>query len=391
MPTEIDLGTKLPGGHIAEVDEDRDMVAVAFMEFISTEDGQAFVQRLEAFPSEIITKLSADIQPSQVDNMLVIIKRTGKAVVYLNEVSGILRVRPARSVVKGQQLTKDDIADIETLQLHDQNVSKDIEVPDDTGVLYIFSIGWRKGMFYDYGPIVGKEKRSRPYDLTAALGRVYCHVLFQERFSISDEAWDLLFSEKWFPFVGLSNQLIDKLIRHVEAKSDSDELLDEVVTEVKNKVNDMLSSWSRHSSFTPHLEIVERAVERFLADDYISCTSNIVPRIEGILRTYHRSIQPRKGMSPEKLAASAVLDKRDNYQSLVFPHRFERYLRKVYFDHFDQNASEIDVSRHSVAHGEASVSKYGKKSAVISLLILHQLFYTFKHDSDEVNDVDESR
>lgn len=58
------------------------------------------------------------------------------------------------------------------------------------------------------------------------------------------------------------------------------------------------------------------------------------------------------------------------------PHRFQDYLRDVYFADFSPASNdEADVSRNSVAHGTASASKFNRKSAVIGILIAHQLFY----------------
>ena len=116
---------------------------------------------------------------------------------------------------------------------------------------------------------------------------MYGQVLFQERLSISDAEWDVLFSTKWFPFVGLSNEKIDALISHIRSGWDPDENLDDIVSETKNRVSQMLESWSKHPSFLPHFGLLERAVERFQNDDPVCCTALLFPRIEGILRTHH--------------------------------------------------------------------------------------------------------
>ena len=372
MYHQVELGPELPAGYATESVRKGEQVRIAISGFASTADGQSLIRMLEQFPSEVLSKLPGTVLPSQVDNLLVIIHPTGTAQVYVNEVSGILTVRAKGTVSAGQAIAKDDIADIEKMEF------VDIETPSSAGVVYFFSIGWRRGLFYDFGPLVGEEKQLRTYDFARTLGRVYTQVLFQERFSISDAAWSALFASRWFLFNGMSDNLIEKMVAHVQAEWNPDELIDEIAEEVMNKVPDMLSSWRRHPVFKGHLTIVEAAVTRFLDGDYISCTSTLYPRIEGILRTYHRSIQPGQGISPKKLAFSAVSGKRDNLQSLVLPQRFEAYLNEVYFRNFDPSATEIEVSRHSVSHGEASAKEYDKKSSVISILIIHQLFYTFE-------------
>ena len=77
------------------------------------------------------------------------------------------------------------------------------------------------------------------------------------------------------------------------------------------------------------------------------------------------------------LAETAVVRKVQNQHSLLLPQRFQQYLQKVYFANFNPVAQQIDVSRNSVAHGVADQSSFSKKSAVIALLVIHQLFYSF--------------
>ncbi len=262
----------------------------------------------------------------------------------------------------GEEVLKGDIVDIEDVKLG-------VQIPDDAGVLFVFSVGWRKGLFYDFEPIGGPSLPLRQYDISAVLGQV----TFQERFSISDAEWDALFSAQWFPFMGLSYNMIDTLINHIQSGWDPDENLDDIVSETKSRTSQMLHSWGKHSSFMPHIDILERAVERFQDDDYMSCTGLLFPRIEGILRTHHTSLGSQSHPSPRNLTESAVASKIGNDKSLLLPHRFSNYLQDVYFAHFNPDAS--DIARHSVAHGVAAAEKFNQKSAVIGILTVHQLFY----------------
>ena len=84
----------------------------------------------------------------------------------------------------------------------------------------------------------------------------------------------------------------------------------------------MLDCWREHSSFMPHIDILERAVERFQDDDYMSCTGLLFPRIEGILRTHHTSLGTQSHPSPKNLTESAVASKIRNDKSLLLPQRF---------------------------------------------------------------------
>ena len=72
---------------------------------------------------------------------------------------------------------------------------------------------------------------------------------------------------------------------------------------------------------------------------------------------------------------TAVDAKADNEGSLLLPQRFKDYLKDVYFANFDLTKENVPLSRHSVGHGVAKASDVNLKSAVLGILIVHQLFY----------------
>ena len=371
MPFEINIG-KPPAGYALCSGKEGDKLPIIFREFTSTEDGQYFIQRLEGM-SDVLQNLPSLIKPSQIDNMLVIYHSDGRVTAYVNELEQRLFIRFAGPVEAGTAVTKDDIADVERLEIG-------VQIPDDVGFSFVFSIGWRKGLFYDFGPIGLPEPQIRQYDVNRALGQSFCHVLFQERFSISDAEWNMLFATKWFPFVGFRNETIKTLINHVRSNWNPDEMIDDIVSEINENVQQMLDSWRTHSSLAQHLPILERAIDRFQNDDHVSCTALLFPRIEGILRTHHSNSGSEDHPSSSNLSKSAVAAKIQNEESLLLPHRFRKYLDNVYFKHFDPDAPDIDVSRHSIAHGMASASNFNSKSAAISILIIHQLFYFLQNE-----------
>ena len=162
---EIDFGNELPAGFVAEstkVVEPGGRIPVSTRGFSSTADGHAFVKLLEESYNLFLSKLPSSLvhlRPSQIDNLLVVISPSGTARVYINETNTIMTTRVRRSVKVGQPVSLDDISDIGPLEF------ERVDVPQDSGVLYFFSLGWRRGLFYDFGPL-GPEKQSRTYDLT---------------------------------------------------------------------------------------------------------------------------------------------------------------------------------------------------------------------------------
>ncbi len=367
MAEKIDLGTPRIGFPMTSARKG-EFVEVRYREFTSTEDGQYFIKRLEGISNEILRQLQSNVLPSQVDHLLAICYRDGTADVYLNELEFKGHARPARPVEAGQDLSKDDIADIESLEVG-------VPIPDEAGYLFLFSVGWRKGLCYDFGPSGLPNPVPRQYDVGVFLAQCYAHLTFQERFSISDPEWETLFQSQWFPFVGMGDSGINRLISHIRSGWDPDELLEEITTEVRARIPGMEEGWQKLSPFQPHLRILERAVERFQAEDYVSCTGLLFPRIEGILRTHQSNLSTPTSNKPNNLSKSAVSSKIGNDKSLLLPHRFLEYLNDIYFAHFNPQSPSIDVSRHSVGHGVADQYKFDQKSAVIGILSVNQLSY----------------
>ena len=367
MVEHIDMENP-PAGYVLEPAREGEAAKIQYREFTSTEDGQHFVQRLEGIPNNILTKMQSQTLPSQIDHMLAICRRDGKATIYLNELDIMAQVRASRPVKAMQGVSKDDFADVESLELG-------VEIPDDAGFLFIFSIGWRKGLFYDFEPVIGKSPQTRQYETSDTLAQAYAHLMFQERFSISDTEWELLFQSQWFPFVGLGDSGINRLLSRIRSGWDPDELLNEITTEVCARIPGMVEGWQKLSTFQPHLKILERAAERFQKKDYVSCTSLLFPRIEGILRTHQSNLGAPTSYKPDNLSKSAVASKIGNDKSLLMPHRFLEYLNDIYFANFNPQSPSISVSRNSVGHGVADQSNFDQKSAVIGILLVNQLSY----------------
>ena len=379
MPYEIQL-ENAPAGYAGTSARAEEFVQLIFREFSSTEDGQHFIQRLERGVDPILRELPTQVSPSQIDHVLAIFRKDGRTTVYLNELELSLAIRTARPVHKGQGMTKDDIADIVRLD-------PGTDIPEDAGFIFVFSVGWRKGLFFDYGPTANQGPRL--YEIGPALAQAYTHVLFQELFSITESEWEYFLAVKWFPFVGLNSRTIDSMLSYARSGWGLDEKLDDIVAEVKSDAPRMLDSWRNNPFLSTHIGILEKAVERYLDDDPVSCTGLLFPRIEGIMRSHHASAgtneQPTQGNLPTSAVSANVL----NEKCLLLPRRFEQYLREVYFASFNPDDSHIEASRNSVGHGVANTSEFNLKNATISILIVHQLFYFLRNEQERDTEEEE--
>lgn len=358
-----------PAGYSLNSVKKGENAQVVFREFLTSEDGMTLIQRLEGFPSTVIEMLPAKarIKCSQVDHLLVHFDRVGNANIYINELSQIGLVRVRNDVKKGQAVYEDDIIDVEQLKF------EGIDVPNEHGVLIIFSKGWRKGLYYDFEPIVHPDGKTRDYDLWIALGQCYNYLAFQELHSLTDEVWEALFSAKWFPFIGLRARTINELLAWVRSGHSADEVLTKAAEDVRNRLPSLRNRWLSSNIFAGHEEILNTAAERFEASDWVSANSILYPRIEGILRNIakttnaHSFSQGILANAPSNISALP-------HSSRILPQKFQRYLREVYFKNFDPHQPAA-LSRNSVSHGVAPHNEFSEKAAVLGFLIIEQLFY----------------
>jgi hypothetical protein len=345
-------------------------------EFISSEDGDLFISRLEGFASLLLSKIAqihkTIIVESTINNMLAIMRRNKTATVYINApMKALMQVK--KSVDAGQVLYRDDIADIRQL------VFQDIEIPDSVGIMVLFSVRWRKGLFYDIVSL-GEKCLKRDYDLNQLLGGYYAYLLFQERFKISDSEWKSLLQNGWFPFITLNNDLISKILAHNREGWNVDDLLSEIQANVLKRLPNGLKSWEKIKSFEQHMEFISKAAEHYQEDDHISCISVLFPRIEGIMRGF-QTIQGQPEKAKQKDLAGTVLSSdvnpKDHEFSPLLPLRFSQYLNEVYFANFDPTRTDNALSRHTVGHGVATKENFNLKGSTLGFLILDQLSYYF--------------
>ncbi|MBF7065402.1 hypothetical protein [Aliarcobacter butzleri] len=158
-----------------------------------------------------------------------------------------------------------------------------------------------------------------------------------------------------------------------------------MATEIEASLPSFLEKWRNSHIFNEHIELLERAVERFIEKDYISSTSILFPRIEGVLRSINQSINSTKYTQMNLAKAPMQMSKiqKERY-SRILPSKFSDYLSKIYFANFAPE-KPADISRNSVGHGVANSSEFSLKSSIIGFLVLEQLFYHTPSDQKNNN------
>lgn len=385
MPIQIAF-RNLPAGYAESAAKGGDKVLVSQYGFYSSEDGDELINRLEGLPQQILSLASSTVHilPSKVDTLLAIIKKDKSALVYINEITLVAEIRAKRKIEIGDLVSLDHILDMGRITI------KGVNIPDDSGVVLVFSVGWRKGFFYDLTPLYGDPPSNRDFDFEALFGSMYSYLTFQERFKIDSKTWESIFKQKWFPFSHLDNELIKKMISHVKSGWEIDDLIVEIANNVKRIIKGHNISKIENKYFSEHSTIFETAFSRFLEDDYISCISILYPRIEGFLRTFYRLSGYTEKPTSTNLSEVVIKHnekKRISY-SLLIPEKFHHYLSHIYFSNFAPGSSP-DVGRHSVAHGEARQDDFNLKSSILAILTIYQLsIFIADADQNKINKVE---
>ena len=80
-----------------------------------------------------------------------------------------------------------DIADIVEVNLG-------VDIPTDHGMCLLFSVGWRRGVYFDFVPLA-PERQPQDYSIGPVLGAAWSALMFQERFGLSEAQWQWLIEQ----------------------------------------------------------------------------------------------------------------------------------------------------------------------------------------------------
>ena len=380
MPHKIQVD-HIPAGYALHSGCGGDNLECALCEFTSTEDGQLFISRLEGIPQMLIGKLPRELKASAstTDNLLAIFYADKSATVYYNEFYPKVTARAKKDIQKGDLVMLDDISDIDRISLDG------IDIPQNAGICYVFSFGWRKGFFYDFSPLqTGEHHCERTYDLGTVLADCWARVLFQERFSVSEAAWEQMFRQRWFPFSSLPRDLTNQIISFAEESRPIGVDIEVFRDHVIEVVGKRLKQWERESAFIEHLPILSAAYERFVAGDDLSAMAILYPRIEGIIRSHQLAATPDAPMKQAQFATSGSGAGHPSLRatSTFLPERFRKYLEEVFFGNFDPKTKPSIASRHTVAHGVAPIDSFNRMNATLGFLTLLQVSTVIRMTAD---------
>ena len=312
---------------------------------------------------------------SSIKNCLILISND-IAKVYIN-IPTMAVLISKRSIKKGEYLTREDIADIRKIQF------KDIELVLNDGIIYIFSQNWMKCVYFDHSPMLPKklkdaeqQKSCKQGDLESLFASFYSNIMFPEVFRLESTINEKILEKGWFPFIRILGWRFEEIYKSVKNDFDIENTEMKIVDSFNNKMTySMIEDWFTKDTFKIHEKIIRTGIERYLEKDFISAIHILYPRIEGIMRHIFLGTTERSSQKNlvDKLANVA---KEKNPDSCLFiPNNFSNYLKIFYFNNFDLEKDELEISRNTIGHGVAKEEDFNKIKAFQAILILDQMFF----------------
>lgn len=347
-----------------------DNVRVAQRYFLTDYDGDLFFACLDQisriYLNDWILKERKSV--STISNCLIFIQKNNEAEVYINSPT-FMEIVPKRTIEKGSEVFREDIGDIRRISF------QGIPTKADCGVIYIFSNGWRRGLYFDFLPIQ-PETHHTTGDLETLFASFYSYLIFPEVHRLEPLVKKKMFELGWFPFIRILGWCFEEICNTLKNNFPLIEVEMNVVDSFDEKsIRDMKDAWMTKEIFKKHKTVIERGIDRFIEEDYISAIHIFYPRIEGLMRYLFlgEKEKPTSDTLADKLAT--VAKGKSVGLSLFLPEEFKEYLKQFYFSSFDLEKGEIDLSRHSLAHGVAKEEDFSKIGAFQAILILDQIFY----------------
>nr|QNO46421.1 hypothetical protein NIBJONLA_00038 [Methanosarcinales archaeon ANME-2c ERB4] len=345
-------------------------VRVAQRCFLTDYDGDLFFTCLDQISHIYLRDWmpSSRKKESAISNCLIFIQKNNEAEVFIN-IPTEMQIISKRSIEKGGEIDREDIADLIRVEF------PGMQMKSDCAVIYIFSKGWRRGLYFDLLP-VQPQSSHRTSDLETLFASFHSYLLFPEVHRLEPNVKEKMFECGWFPFIRILGRHFEEIYNTLKNEFPLIEVEMKVVDSFDEKsIRDLKDAWMTKDLFKKHKTVIETAIDRFIEKDYISAIHILYPRIEGLMRYLYigESGKPTSKKLVDKLTAPVA--KKSIDLSLFLPEDFNEYLKQFYFSSFDLEKGEIDLSRHSLAHGVAKEEDFSKIQAFQAILILDQIFY----------------
>ncbi|HSY48052.1 MAG TPA: hypothetical protein VLC46_04505 [Thermoanaerobaculia bacterium] len=331
--------------------------------FFTTDDGAQFYSKLEAIQGLVLGPyLETGAPVSTIDRFVVVISGE-TADVYINAFDFELKAVSRRNAIAGEKMYRKDIGGIGAVRL------PGIQIPQTAAVIFYFSIGWRRGLYFNLMPLQGEPLG----DIERVLGEQYDKLWFSDLYAIPNDSWPTIFETGWFPFTkligGTFENMPDFLQRDILSAWEEGvfKQFDEA------RLRQLIDGWRDIPAFKEHIPFAETAAARYGAGDYVSAISNLWPRIEGALRHLYLGSEQKPGQKKLLANVREIMDKKAAAPNSYLPGLFEQYLLQFYFRDFSLKDDRVELGRHALAHGVTKAAEYDQRRTLQGFLILDQI------------------
>lgn len=146
MPIEFKIEERL-AGYAAAPGKGGETVPVIYRELIGPLDALHLQQQLDQLHGTLFSKIPSLPDPSTIHHLLVLIRPDLSCIAYINELNIIDKVKVNRPVKRGEPVFAKDIADVAEVDLN-------VDIPPDFGIVFVRSLGWKRSLFFDFGPLL---------------------------------------------------------------------------------------------------------------------------------------------------------------------------------------------------------------------------------------------
>lgn len=348
--------------------------------FVNSDDS-AFYTYIDGITGVYLSK--AGINEQFVSNILILHHVDLSVDIFINELPIAVEFLSKRSVNKGEQVFGNDIADIRRLRF------PKIEIKDSDHIIFIFKVGWRFGLFFDFAYDGKSDYKVDTEKLYHDLGSYYKKLIYRYLYkTIQNSAqFTEMLNDGWFPYVELLGTDFKKLSEAYLNKFILPDAINKLIASfTPERIEKITNRWWRNSIYSDKKKLLDSGIASYLQNNdagFIACIKILYSEIEGILGYLYLNDKKRYTVKTDELLEHLKekgFARTRSVDPLFLPDSFEIFLQDYLFPRFNVIKGEIKLSRHTSGHGVAEPEEYTKARALQAILILDHISFFIPPD-----------
>jgi hypothetical protein len=191
-----------------------EQIKVCQRAFLTDSDGDFFYACLDQISKMFLRDwiIREKTNESSISNCLILITGINSAKIYINAPT-IMNIVARKRINAGDPVTREEIADVREIVFIEPELSEISYL----GIIYIFSVGWRRGLYYDLASMEkGITTSINSNNIKTLFASFYAHMIFPEIRRIYPEIKEILIENGWFPFIGILGRNFNALCEAIK-------------------------------------------------------------------------------------------------------------------------------------------------------------------------------